>query len=84
MTSHLRAETHASGWPTDISRRVRVSHKDGSFDVHTHHSVEAQVHDLEYGTPDDRPTAAIRRFSNRTSEAETFLLGRMSRILGEI
>lgn len=83
MTAHLRSEAHASGWPSEVSRRIKVTHNNGSFDVHAHESVEAHVHDLEYGTPDHRPTAAIRRYSNRTNEAEHFLVGRISKILGE-
>jgi hypothetical protein len=31
---------------------------------------------LEYGTPGQQPTAAIRRFNNRQEEAEKFLVGR--------
>jgi hypothetical protein len=84
MTAHLRAEASASGWPDHISRSMKVTHNNGSFDVHTHESLENHVHDLEYGTPDRRPTAAIRRFSNRTAEAESFLVKRVSRMLGDL
>ena len=81
MTGHLRAEAEASGWPENITRRMRI---DGSFKVHVHDSHKAEVHNLEYGTPDTQPTAAIRRFNNRTHESEKFLAGRLSKLLGEI
>ena len=77
LTAHLRAETHASGWPTKITRGMRVVHDNGTFGIHHADSHKDQVHDLEYGTPDDRPTAAMRRFSNRTKEAEKFLVNRL-------
>lgn len=84
MTAHLRSEAHASGWPSDISSKMHVSHKDGSFDVHVHEKHLDHALDLEYGTPDTQPTAAIRRFANRTQEAEHFIVGRMSRMLGDL
>ena len=84
MTAHLRSEAHASGWPSHIIRNMHVSHEAGSFDVHVHDDHKNHAHELEYGTPDSRPTAAVRRFSNRTTEAEKFLVGRMSQMLGKL
>lgn len=84
MTAHLRAETKASGWPDHITGGMRVSHNNGTFGVHYGDSHKDQVHDLEYGTPDRRPTAAIRRFSNRTREAEKFLVQRLFKGIGDL
>ena len=83
LGAHLRSETRASGWPHEITRRMRVSYDGDSFHVHSHPGHSAQVADLEYGTPSTQPTAAIRRFSNRTHEAESFLTGRMHQLLGK-
>lgn len=84
LTAHLRSEAHASGWPSDVTRRMSVSHNNGSFDVNVHEKHLNRALDLEYGTPDTQPTAAIRRFSNRTQEAEHFIVGRMSKMLGDL
>ena len=84
LTSQLRFEATASGWPSDVTNRMHVSHKDGSFDVHVHEKHHAKALDLEYGTPDTQPTAAIRRLSNRTSQAEHLIMGRMSKMLGDL
>ena len=84
MTSHLRSEAHASGWPSHITRNMKVTHGADGFQAHVHDSHKAEAEDLEYGTPSTQPTAAVRRFANRTQEAEKFLVGRMSKMLGEL
>jgi len=81
MSAHLRAETRASGWPEHIVRGMHVSYDDGAFSVRSHPDHRAEVLNLEYGTPGTQPTAAIRRYSNRTAEAEKFLLGRTAQHL---
>lgn len=81
MGAHLRIEARKSGWPEDVIRHLSVQHKDGSFNVHAHESHKNQVLNLEYGTPSTQPTAAIRRFNNRSRDAETFLARRTMRHL---
>ena len=82
MGAHLRIEARKSGWPEEVIRHLSVQHKDGSFNVHAHESHKNQVLNLEYGTPSTQPTAAIRRFGNRTASAESFLVRRTMRHLG--
>ena len=84
MTAHLRSEAHASGWPSHVSGNMGVTYSDKGFEAHTHDAHKEEAHDLEYGTTTMRPTAAVRRFANRTGEADTFLAGRMHKILGEL
>ena len=81
LSSRLRSEARASNWPDDVVRHMRVSYTDGEFHVHSHNDHKGQVLNLEYGTPDTLPTAAIRRFSNRTKEAEQFFMGRLGKHL---
>lgn len=76
MSAHLRAEARACGWPEHIVSSLHVAHSDGVFSVHSHPDHRAEVLNLEYGTPDTQPTAAIRRFNNRQYESEKFLIGR--------
>ena len=84
MSSHLRNEAHASGWPTEVVRGMRVKYGKEGFENHVHDSHHALAQDLEYGVPGTSPTAAIRRSSNHTEEAEAFLHGRLAHHLGEI
>lgn len=84
MTAHLRSEAKASGWPSDIAKKMHVKHSGGSFDVHVHEKHLDRALDLEYGTPSTQPTAAVRRAANRTREAEHLLVSRISRIVGDL
>lgn len=84
MTAHLRAEAHASGWPTHVTRNLSVKFGEEGFETHVHDAHKADAQNLEYGTPGTEPTAAIRRFGNRTQEAEKFLLGRLSHHVGDL
>ena len=74
MSAKLRTEAKASGWPAHIASSMHVQYRDGEFTVHSHPDHRNQVLDLEYGTPGNPPTAAIRRFNNRQQEAEKFLV----------
>ena len=82
MSAQLRAEARASGWPSDIVKNLHVTHSEGTFSVHTSKSHRAEAMNLEYGTPSTQPTAAIRMYSNRTGDAEKFLLRRTMHHLG--
>lgn len=84
MTGQLRKEAKASGWPRHIVGNMGVTYDDKRFQVHVHdrHFEEAQR--LEYGTEHDRPTAAIRRSTNRTQDADKFFTSTFRKIVGEL
>lgn len=82
MSAHLRSETAASGWPHEVTRHMGIHYNGEEFKVHNHPGHTDDVHRLEYGYPGSQPTAAIRRFGNRTHEAETFLTKRLFHYLG--
>lgn len=84
MTSQLRSEASASGWDNDIIGTLKVHYGKDGFQAHSHSSHVERVKDFEYGTPDRRPTAAIRRFSNRPKEHGEFFAGRLKKIVGEL
>jgi hypothetical protein len=84
MSTKLRHEARASGWPSHVVRNMRVSYGEAGFETHVHDAHKAEADNLEYGTTNTQPTAAVRRFANRTDEAETFLHGRLSHHLGEL
>ena len=81
MSALMRTEARASGWPDKVVRSITV---DDSFNVNVgkeHHSLAMN---LEYGTPDTQPTAALRRMSNRTTEVEHFFVRRLSAFAGGV
>ena len=77
MTVDLRNEIQASGWSNSLVNSIKVSYINNHLDVHIPSKHKALADNWEYGTPSRQPTAAIRRFSNRTEEAEKFLLKRV-------
>jgi hypothetical protein len=86
MSAQLRSETRAAGWPDEITRGVHVKyHPESGFTTHVHPAHKERALDLEYGTPGQQPTYALRRFANRDSdrnESEQFFLGRFYQHLG--
>ena len=83
MSAHLRTEAQNSGWPDPVVRNLHVRYSDGEFNVYGHKNHTKDIQNLEYGTPSSHPTAALRRFANRTTQAETFFVSRLSQHLGE-
>jgi hypothetical protein len=77
LSARLRTEARKSGWSDDIVKSMTVVYGKDGFTSHVgkKHYVKAQ--DLEYGTPTTQPTAAVRRFNNRTAEAQDFLVKRL-------
>ena len=63
---------------------MSVSYTKDGFDAHVHDDHHAEAMNLEYGTPSTQPSAAVRRFANRMTEAEKFLTGRMHSHLGDL
>jgi hypothetical protein len=84
VTAHVRDEARNSKWPDHIARSMNVIYGKDGFEAHTHKGNVDKVKDLEYGTPGVRPTAALRRSSNRTHEAEAFFVKRLEKHLGDL
>ena len=84
MTGQLRKEAKASGWPRHIQANMGVVYEDNKFTAHVHERHADEAAALEYGTEHTRPTAAIRRFSNRTKEADQFFIHSLKKIVGEL
>jgi len=84
LSAGLRNEARTSGWPEHVVRHMSVSYTKDGFDAHVHDDHHAEAMNLEYGTPSTQPSAAVRRFANRMTEAEKFLTGRMHSHLGDL
>lgn len=81
MSALMRTEARASGWPEKVVRSIQV---DNSFNVRVSKEHHALAMNLEYGTPDTQPTAAMRRMANRTSQVEHFFVRRLSSLAGGV
>jgi len=84
MTGQLRREARASGWPSHVVRNMGVIYDNNKLEVHVHDNHLAEAHDLEYGTTSSRPTAAIRRSTNRTQDADAFFMKTLHKVIGEL
>ena len=82
LTAHLRQEAAESKWPSHLVNSLKVEHEGHSFKPTIHDDHVSEALDYEYGTPNMRPTAAIRRAGNRTTEAEKFYVNRFMKHLG--
>lgn len=82
MTAQLRKECVASGWSPSLANRLSVRYVNNEFKVNIPEDIKEEISNLEYGTPNTQPTAAIRRFANRPETAESFLLKRAKGLLG--
>ena len=65
LTSGLRRQAYANGWPVELSRQLVVSHEDSKFSVTMPPKSLSAVFDMEFGTQDAPPNPVIRRFMNR-------------------
>jgi len=84
MSARVRSEAANSGWPEHIARSLHVTHGNSGFETHVHDDHHAEAMNVEYGTPETRPNAAIRRSNNRTEQAESFFLKRLNNHLGKM
>jgi hypothetical protein len=67
MTAEFRRNAYKSGWPTEITRKLRVEHDGGDhFFIEPNKAIKKAVLDLEQGNQNTPPNAAILRFMNRS------------------
>ena len=65
-TRELRRSALSSGWSRQAASELRVTYSRNEWSV----EIGDQAADFEYGSPDQVPNAAVRRFSNRTETLE--------------
>ena len=66
------------------SSRILSLADNKKFEVHVHDNHISEANDLEYGTTSSRPTAAIRRSTNRTQDADAFFMKTLRKVVGEL
>lgn len=84
LSAHLRTEARKSGWSNDVVNSMNVTYGKDGFNSHVSSKHYEIAQDFEYGTPDTQPTAAVRRFNNRTAEAQHFLINRLHKHLEDL
>lgn len=67
-TQRLRAHAASSGWPTHLAHSLSVVHENGSLRIDYPPHLSDEIEDMEYGTQDKMPIAALRTFSNRLDQ----------------
>ena len=83
LTNHLRQRATSAGWPSHVVGGMRVVHQDGKFQVELADHVHEKAMDLEYGTQQTPPNAAIRQFTNRMHDyADEFFVASVASVAG--
>ncbi|NDH65492.1 MAG: hypothetical protein EBY26_03820 [Microbacteriaceae bacterium] len=67
LTHVLRKFAHSNGWGT-VSNHLHVSYEDGFYIPRYPSQIADVVHDLEFGSGNNRPNAVLRQFMNRAHE----------------
>ena len=78
MQRDLRRQARAHGWSSDVVKNTFVEYDGESYKVKVpgSHADQAFIH--EFGSPGNRPTAAIRKYDN-SNGAEKALYKSMSK-----
>lgn len=82
MTTQLREDMLSSGWDSRLVSKIRVRFVNNKFDISIPDKFKDAVSSLEYGSSSTPPSAVLRKFSNRTQEAEKFLSQRAVAYMG--
>jgi hypothetical protein len=80
MTYDLRNSALDHGWHPEVANSLYIVHDGSEFKVHVPKKHKQTVHELEYGTETQRPTAVLRKFNNRPEYMEKALLKSLSRL----
>jgi hypothetical protein len=78
MTSQVREELLAGGLDSRMVAKVRFRFFNNKFELKMPPKVKKAVETLEYGSSDKPPSAVLRKFANRTQEAEKLLTQRVA------
>lgn len=78
MTEELRKNALNSGWHKDVVENMSVEYDDG-FKVKVHPDYEERAFKHEFGSPGVSPTAVIRKYQNKNTEAEAAFFTHLDR-----
>ena len=73
MTTQIREDLLAEGLDARMVAKVRYRFFNNKFEIKMPKKVDKAVKELEFGSSTKPPSAVLRKFANRTQEAEKFL-----------
>ena len=82
LTSNVQSMAAQSNWDEDVTNSTQVMFDGSGYQVAVNSDLKSRAMDLEYGTPSRRPTAVLRKSSNRTQEIEEMIIKSVERELG--
>jgi hypothetical protein len=80
MTYDLRNSAIEHGWHPEVANNLFIVHDGSQFKVHVPDAYKKTVHELEYGTETQRPTAVLRKFNNRPESMDKAFMKSISRL----
>lgn len=78
-THSFRTHALAHSWDADVVAHTHVAYEQGKFAVKTHPDYEDRAHVHEYGDETTPPTAAIRKFFNRSENTHAPFMAALNR-----
>jgi hypothetical protein len=84
LTSILRDHLLASGWTYEAALSVSIVYTGERFDYKFEGASTQEAETLEFGSEEMRPTAAVRKFLNKTNVIEQVYVAQLERQLGEL
>ena len=78
MTSQVRNDLLAEGLDSRMVARVRYRFFNNKFEIKMPPKVDKAVKELEFGSSTKPPSAVLRKFANRTQEAEKLFTQRVA------
>lgn len=68
LTAKMRRDAYENGWPTNLSRQLKVKYDGGRLHVDFPTDIIEDILDLEYGTQNTAPNPVIHRTLNRNND----------------
>lgn len=78
MTSQVREDLLSEGLDSRMVKRVHFRFAGNKFELKMPDKVKKAVDTLEYGSSNTPPSAVLRKFANRTQEAEKLFTQRVA------
>lgn len=82
VTNSVRSSAQEHGWDAEVTSNTNILFNGEKFNVEVHPDHYDQAMNLEYGTELIRPTAVLRKYDNKSEEAEDFFVEALYKAVG--
>lgn len=82
ITSDVQSLAVQSGWDGEVASNTLVMFDGSGFKVEVPSDLESAAMNYEYGTTSSRPTAVLRKISNRAEKIEATIVSAAEKELG--